>query len=78
MKTVEHKLGALIGPNGELAMGWSPPEDVDWGMLWDSTEDWNANESDIRRAVITVHVPAPGKAAHVELSGAVEPQEQAK
>lgn len=62
MKYREHKIAAMIGPNGELACGWR-----DWGLLSDATEGWDCDEHEIRRAEITIRVPIVVRSGPVQV-----------
>lgn len=59
--TKEHTFAAMLGPNGELAMGWCSPDEMDWSFLWDNTEHWDCDDHDIRKVAIRVRVPVLGK-----------------
>ena len=74
MNYKEHRVAALIGPNGELVLEMCDNDNPDWEMLWNCTDGWPAVEGDIRRAVVTIRVPVTEPTAPLELDSSLEAQ----
>lgn len=75
-KVKNHRIPALVGPNGELVMATVEGED-DPAFLWDCTEHWPCEETEIRKAVIVVSVPILGVPDPVECSAETKLDDQA-
>lgn len=74
-ETKKVRIAAMIGPDGQIVLDSTEmPSDLkpDWAMLWDFTEEWDCEETDIRRCWVTLDVPILGPNTAPDVPGSIE------